>query len=126
MKDNNITMTTNNNSFEYPFDDKSKDIFSVTLHVNKKALEGMTYGEIIAAITLEISEKLVVAPSKRTFYPQGFYNINTKSKVQEAIVEPDRICLIMDNNPFELANKDNIGPFCTVIEAGKFMGPEED
>jgi len=77
--ENKITMTTNNNGSRYPFDDESKDVFNVTLHVDKKALEGMTYGQIIAAITLAVSEKLVVAPSKRTFYPQGLYNINVKS-----------------------------------------------
>jgi len=127
MMKNNITMTTNNNrNFDYPFDDESKDVFNVTLHVNKKALEGMTYEQILAAITMEVSKKLVVAPSKRTFYPQGFYNINLKSKVQEAIVEPDSMCLVMENNPFEPADKDNIEPYCIVVEAGEYMGPEED
>jgi hypothetical protein len=119
-------MTTNNNrDFDYPFDDESKDVFNVTLHVNKKALEGMTYEQILAAITIEVSKKLVVAPSKRTFYPQGFYNINLKSKVQEAIVEPDSMCLVMENNPFEPADKDNIEPYCIVVEAGEYMGPED-
>lgn len=123
---NNITMTTNNNrDFDYPFDDESKDVFNVTLHVNKKALEGMTYGEIIAAITIEVSKKLFVSPSKRTFYPQGFYNINLKSKVQEAIVDPDSMCFVMENNPFEPADKDNIKPYCIVVEAGEYMGPED-
>lgn len=56
MMKNNITMTTNNNSFCYPFDDKSKDVFNVTLHINKKALEGMTYEQILAAIIMEVSE----------------------------------------------------------------------
>lgn len=123
---NNITMMTNNNrNFDYPFDDESKDVFNVTLHVNKKALEGLTYEQILAVITMEISEKLVVAPSKRTFYPQGFYNINPKSKVQEAIIEPDRLCLVMENNPFEPTDEDNIGPYGVVIEAGEYMGPED-
>lgn len=123
--ENKITMTTNNNRFDYPFDNKSKDVFNVTLHVNKKALEGMTYEQILAAIIMEVSEKLVVAPSKRTFYPQGFYNINPKSIVQEAIIEPDSMCLVMENNPFEPTDEDNIGPYGIVVEAGEFMGPED-
>lgn len=124
--ENKITMTTNNNGgSRYPFDDESKDVFNVTLHVDKKALEGMTYEQIIAAITLAVSEKLVVAPSRRTFYPEGFYNINVKSIVQEAIVEPDSICLVMENNPFEPTDENNIGPFSIVVEAGEFMGPED-
>lgn len=122
----NITMTTNNNYPCYPFDDESKDVFNVTLHVNKKALEGMTYEQILAAITMEVSKKLFVTPSKRTFYPQGYYNINPKSKVQEAIVDPDSICLVIENNPFEPADEDNIGPYAIIVEAGEFMGPEED
>lgn len=107
---------------------KADDVLNITLKVNKKALEGLTYNQVLAGIILEIANRIIVSPENRTFYPQGFYNIKTKSNtVKEAILSPynDSLCLVMNGDPFEPTEESNLSPYHICIPSGEYMGPED-
>lgn len=127
-----ITVSRNNDhssSFKngIPFKN-ADDVLNITLQVDTKALEGLTYNQVLANIILEITNRIVVSPENRTFYPQGFYNIKTDSNtVKEAILSPynDSICLVMSDDPFEATDESNLKPYHIYIPSGEYMGPED-
>lgn len=127
-----ITVSRNNghsSSFKngIPFKN-ADDVLNITLQVDTKALEGLTYNQVLANIILEITNRIVVSPENRTFYPQGFYNIKTDNNVvKEAILSPynDSICLVMSDDPFEATDESNLKPYHIYIPSGEYMGPED-
>lgn len=121
---NNIIMSSKSidpvNAFE------ESNLFTFQVQVKKEVLVGMTYEDVINALTSHIATRLLVAPSKKTPYSAGYYNIDVNAKIKEVIVGGDSMMLITDGDPFIKSTKETRSKYSIYIDKDTFYGPEED